>query len=58
MKKILTTLFFLISICSQTHANDYSDGYDDGFDAGYKLAMIEMENILDNCFDCYLIVLK
>ena len=54
MKKILTTLFFLISICSQIHANDYSDGYDDG----YKLAMIEMENILDNCFDCYLIVLK
>ena len=45
MKKILTTLFFLIFIRSQTHANDYSDGYDDGFDAGYKLAIIEMGNI-------------
>ena len=45
MKKILTTLFLLVSICSQTNANEYSDGYNDGFDAGYKLSMIEMGNI-------------
>ena len=47
MKKILTTLFFLISICSQTHANDYSDGYDDGFDAGYKKVVIIGSDLYD-----------